>query len=90
MKPNNPKIFADIVSLDIWRDPYSSIDGSSKLYVDAVFTVGSITGKSNSGEKILNFSLSLRRAELLIKKDKEDIIKIPKSGISYNNLNFRR
>lgn len=62
-RPNNP-VFADSVSLDVWRDDFSLDDGCANLYIDLVFTKGRITGKSDDGRIMVHFKLLLRKAVL--------------------------
>lgn len=81
MKPNNPRVFAETVSIDAWRTEYDGEKAEADLHIDVVFGQGRIGG-DDVDESPVRFRLSLKRAEVHVKRDLAGTIKIPSSSIS--------
>jgi hypothetical protein len=75
---NNPRVFAETISLDAWRTKFDGQTGVADLHIDVVFQErGRIGGEGSP----VRFKLSLKRAEIHVKRDSENIIEIDKTSI---------
>lgn len=75
---NNPRVFAETISLDAWRTEFNGETGVADLHIDVVFQEKGRVGGEGSP---VRFRLSLRRAEIHIIRDKENIIDIDKTSV---------
>jgi len=75
---NNPRVFAETISIDAWRSPFEGTKGEADLHVDVVF---SEKGRVGGGEAPVRFRLSLKRAEIHVVRDNENIIEINRSSV---------
>jgi len=75
---NNPRVFAETISLDAWRTEFNGETGVADLHIDVVFQEKGRIGGNGSP---VRFRLSLRRAEIHIIRDKENIIDINKTSV---------
>ncbi len=76
-KPNNPRAFAETISLDAWRAKFDSEKGDADLHVDVSFHKGRVGGPGIP----VRFRLSLRRAEVHVRLDQAGILRIPPSSV---------
>jgi hypothetical protein len=80
---NNPRVFAETISLDAWRTKFNGKTGVADLHIDVVFQErGRIGGEGSP----VRFKLSLRRAEIHVVRDSENIIEIDKTSIRRTKL----
>lgn len=70
---NNPRVFAETVSLDAWRTQFDGTTGLADLHIDVVFHTG---GRVGGGDAPVRFRLSLRRAEVHVIRDSLDVLEI--------------
>lgn len=70
---NNPRVFAQTISLDAWRTEFDGRRGIADLHIDVVFDERGPIGGLGSP---VRFRLSLRRAEVRVIHDNEQIIEI--------------
>jgi hypothetical protein len=80
-KPNNPRTFAETVSLGCWRTEYGGNAQHADLHVDVVFSEGRIGGDMTAEDCPVFFRLSLRRAEIWVRHDLLEEIQIVKSSV---------
>ena len=73
MRPNNPRAVAESVSLAAWREPYSESDGTANLFIDVQFLVGLVGAEPDLP---VRFKFRLRRAQIKVMRDREEIIEI--------------
>lgn len=84
-RPNNPRAFAEVVSIDVWRTPYSGGAAEADLHIDVVFDEGRIGGDAIAGTPV-RFRLSLKRAEIHVIRDQGKFIEIPPSSVAREAL----
>ena len=77
---NNPRAFAETVSIDAWRTKYSEGQALADLHIDVVFGTGRIGGDEFKDSPV-RFRMSLKRAEVHVKVDCGGILKIPPSSV---------
>jgi hypothetical protein len=75
---NNPRVFAETITLDTWRSAFDGERGEADLHIDVVFAEGGRVGGAGSP---VRFRLSLRRAEVRVVQDSESIIEIKPSSV---------
>lgn len=75
---NNPRVFAQTISLDAWRTKFNGETGVADLHIDVGFQEKGRVGGEGSP---VRFRLSLKRAEIHIIRDKENIIEINKASV---------
>lgn len=76
---NNPRVFAQTVALDAWRSPFDGTRGEADLHIDVVFASG---GRAGGGEDApVRFRLSLKRAEIHVVLDGENILQVNKKSL---------
>jgi len=63
--PNNPRGFAETVSIEAWRTPFDQTTGVADLHVDVVFGEGRI----GSHKTPVHFRMRLTRAEVRLVRD---------------------
>lgn len=80
-KPNNPRSFAETVSLACWRTAYDNDTHRADLHLDVVFSEGRIGGGMTAEECPVYFRLSLRRAEIRVQRDLLKEIQIVASSV---------
>lgn len=79
-KSNNPRAFAEVVSIDVWRTEYAGDQATADLHIDVGFFEGRFGG-DQSKDSPVRFRLSLKRAEVFVLRDNEKISKIPPSSV---------
>lgn len=80
---NNPRVFADTVTIDAWRSPFDGTSGEADLHVDVVFAE---KGRVGGGDAPVRFRLSLKRAEVHVVLDNEGVIAIRSSSVRRADL----
>ncbi len=75
---NNPRVFAETISLDAWRTPFDGDKGEAEPYVDVVFAE---RGRVGGGADPVRFRLSLKRAEIVVLRDNENIVEVDRLSI---------
>lgn len=83
---NNPRVFAETVSVDAWRTPFSEGKAEADLHIDVVFSQGRIGGEEIGKSSPVRFRMSLKRAEVHIVRDTLKVIDIPPSSIFRETL----
>lgn len=78
-RPNNPRAFAETISLVCWRKPFDGEKGEADLHIDVVFAQGRVGGASEGAP--VRFRLSLRRAEVHVSCDSVKSLTIPPSSV---------
>jgi hypothetical protein len=71
-------VFAETISLDAWRTPFDGDKGEAEPYVDVVFAE---RGRVGGGADPVRFRLSLKRAEVVVLRDNENIIEVDRLSI---------
>lgn len=79
-RPNNPRAFAEVVSIDVWRTAYEGGSGAADLHIDVGFSTGRI-GADDIRKSPVRFRMSLKRAEIYVIRDQGNIIEIPPSSL---------
>lgn len=79
-RPNNPRAFAEVVSIGVWRTPYGNGRAEADLHIDVGFFTGRLGGDELSQSPV-RFRLSLKRAEIHVIRDQGKVIQIPGSGV---------
>lgn len=75
---NNPRLFAETVSLATWRTPFEDGTAIADLFIDVgFFEKGRVGGDGDP----VRFRLSLKRAEVHVETDVIEILKVQKSSI---------
>ena len=59
-RANNPRVFAETISIDAWRTPFDGKTAEADLHIDAGFSKGRVGGPGAP----IRFRLSLKRAEI--------------------------
>jgi len=77
-RSNNPRLFAETVTLDAWRSSFDDKKGEASLHIDVVFAHG---GRVGGGSAPIRFRLTLRRAEVHIVRDAGGVIDINRSSV---------
>lgn len=77
---NNPRIFADVLSLESWRTNYDGTSGRADLYVQAGFYEARISSPC------ARFRMKLKNAEVHIAQDVAGLINIPSATITRPSL----
>jgi len=80
-RPNNPRAFAEVVSIDVWRTPFANGSGEADLHIDVGFFEGRFGADTLTGSPV-RFRLSLKRAEVHVFRDQANIIEIPPSSVA--------
>ena len=80
-KPNNPRAFAEVISIDVWRTKFSDDKAIADLHIDVGFFKGRLGGDILS-ESPVRFELSLKRAEVHVIRDAAGVLKIPPSSVA--------
>lgn len=80
---NNPRVFARTITLDAWRSPFDGKRGEADLHIDLVFGE---RGRVGGVGAPVRFRLSLRRAEIHILRDSENIIEINRNSVRRNSI----
>lgn len=80
---NNPRVFAQTISLDAWRTEFNGKTGVADLHIDVGFQEKGRVGGDGSP---VRFRLSLKRAEIHIIRDKENIIDFDKTSVRRTEL----
>jgi hypothetical protein len=80
--PNNPRTFAETISLDAWRSPFDGEKGEADLHIDVVFSEGRVGG----AEEPVRFRLTLRKAEIHVVLDPAEVLRIPPSSVKRASL----
>jgi hypothetical protein len=75
---NNPRVFAETITLDTWRTAYDGERGEADLHIDVVFSEG---GRIGGNDAPVRFRLSLRRAEVRVMNDAEEVIQIKPDSV---------
>ena len=75
---NNPRVFAQTIALDAWRTPFDGEHGEADLHIDVVFKE---LGPVGGGDAPVRFRLSLKRADIHVVLDTEDILDIKRSSV---------
>lgn len=70
---NNPRVFGEVVSLEVWRTEYNTETGTAALHINAKFQDGRIRSE---GTPRVSFRLRLRSAEIFIRPDSTSTIKL--------------
>ncbi len=76
---NNPRVFAQTITLDAWRTAFDGARGEADLHIDVVFAEAGPVGGEGSP---VRFRLSLKRAEVHVIRDSEGVIGINRQSIS--------
>ncbi len=84
-KPNNPRFFADTVSIDVWRNQYADGTALADLHIDVVFGTGRFGGDELKDSPV-RFRMSLKRAEIRVKTDCGGVIKIPPQHVKREEI----
>ncbi|MBY3475262.1 hypothetical protein HFN78_30825 [Rhizobium laguerreae] len=84
-RPNNPRAFAEVVSIDVSRTPYANGTGEADLHIDVGFFEGRLGADALAGSPV-RFRLSLKRAEIHVFRDQANIIEIPASSVAREAL----
>ncbi|MEM8972959.1 MAG: hypothetical protein AAGD43_12930 [Pseudomonadota bacterium] len=79
--PNNPRVFAETISLDVWRTDYSGDKAEADLHVEIGFFEGRLGG-NNVEDSPVRFRLSLKRAEVHVLRDSTRAVRIPASSLA--------
>jgi len=80
---NNPRVFAQTIALDAWRKPFDGKRGEADLHIDVVFDE---RGRVGGGGAPVRFRLSLKRAEVYVIRDSENVIEIDPSSVQRSDL----
>lgn len=80
-RPNNPRAFAEVVSIDVWRTPYVGGTAEADLHIDVGFFEGRLGADALTGSPV-RFRLRLKRAEIHVIRDQANIIEIPASSVA--------
>lgn len=80
-RPNNPRAFAEVVSIDVWRTPYAAGTAQADLHIDVGFFEGRLGADDLTGSPV-RFRMSLKRAEVHVIRDQGNFIDIPASSIA--------
>ena len=75
---NNPRVFAETIALDAWRSAFDGERGEADLHIDVVFSNGGRVGGEGAP---VRFRLSLKRAEVRVVKDNEDVIEVKSDSV---------
>src|SRR5262249_54436163 len=75
---NNPRVFAQTITLDAWRTAFDGHRGEADLHIDVVFAEGGRVGGDGAP---VRFRLSLKRAEVHVVRDREDVIDIKSDSV---------
>lgn len=78
---NNPRVFAETVSVDAWRTEFVGDKAEADLHIDVVFSKGRIGGDDIGTKSPVRFRMSLKRAEVHIVRDTLRTIRIPPSSV---------
>lgn len=84
-RPNNPRAFAEVVSIDVWRTPFANGTGEADLHIDVGFFEGRLGADALAGSPV-RFRLSLKKAEIHVFRDQANIIEIPASSVAREAL----
>ena len=76
-RANNPRVFAETISIDAWRTPFDGKTAEADLHIDAGFSKGRVGGPGAP----IRFRLSLKRAEIQVILDLADVLVIPPSSV---------
>lgn len=79
--PNNPRVFAETISLDVWRTEYSEDKAEAELHIDVGFFEGRLGGDSIEDSPV-RFRLSLKRAEVHVLRDTSRAVRILASSLA--------
>ena len=79
---NNPRVFAQTISIDAWRTQFDGERAEADLHIDVVFSEGRVGGKTEDDYAPVRFRLSLKRAEVHVIRDSIGVIDIPPSSIA--------
>lgn len=77
--PNNPRASAETVSVDAWRTKFGEGSAEADLHIDVVFSQGRVGG---GGSSPVRFRLSLKRAEIRVRRDSLGTIRIPPHSVT--------
>ena len=80
---NNPRVFAETITLDAWRTSFDGKRGEADLHIDVIFAEKGRVGGDNAP---VRFRLSLRRAEVWVVRDSEGIIQINPESVMRDEL----
>ena len=79
--PNNPRVFAETISLDVWRTEFSGDKAEADLHIEVGFFKGRLGGAEIKDSPV-RFRLSLKRAEVHVLRDTSKAIRIPASSLA--------
>ena len=80
LKRNNPRSFAETVSLDAWHTPFSQDKAEADLHIDVVFAESRLGGADQDAP--VRFRLNLKRAEVHVVRDGAGVLKIPPASVA--------
>jgi hypothetical protein len=80
---NNPRVFAETVTIDAWRSNFDGTSGQADLHINVVFAE---RGRVGGRDAPVRFRLSLKRAEVHVIRDSEGILDIIRSSIRRADL----
>ena len=75
---NNPRVFAELITIDAWRTRFQGERAEADLHIDVVFGE---KGRVGGVAAPVRFRLSLRRAEVHVIRDTEGILQINRQSI---------
>jgi hypothetical protein len=79
-RPNNPRAFAEVVSIDVWRTAFEGGKAEADLHIDAGFFQGRV-GENEVKKSPVRFRMSLKRAEIHVFRDHGNVIEIPPASV---------
>lgn len=76
---NNPRAFADVISIEAWRSKYDETSGYADLFIAIAFSDG---GRIGSGDDPVRFHMSLKRAEVHVVLDVGGLLSIRRGTVA--------
>lgn len=78
-RDNNPRAFAETVSITAWRSAYDKRSGTADLFIDVVFAEGRI---GEEGSSPVRFRLKLKKAEVHVVGDALGVLTFPAKSVA--------